>query len=110
MCMTLRKHRNVAGTEAHRRLGVYFHKTLTFGDEVENYDALGMWLEQPCCRVGSRRLITPGRSEPPLYEDSAHEADHTQGFRERVHQLGSISMYRATGTALTKAAATGEQW
>src|SRR3974390_2251524 len=110
MCMTLRKDHDGTGTETHRRLGVNLHKTLAFHDEVEDNNPLGMWLQQPGRGVGSRRLITPGRSEPPLYEDRAHQADHTQGFRKRVHQLGSISMCRATGTALSNAADTGEQW
>jgi hypothetical protein len=66
MGMTLRKDPDVAGTETDRRLGVNFHKTLAFRDEVEDDDTLGVWLQQPGCQVGSRRLITPGRSEPPL--------------------------------------------
>jgi hypothetical protein len=109
MCITLRKDNDVAGTEPHRRLGVNLHEALTFRDEVEDDDALGMWLQQPSRRIGSRRLVTPGRGEPPLYEDSAHEAYNAQGFRERVHQLGSISMCNATGTTFSKAAETGEQ-
>ena len=110
MCMTLRKYHDVAGAEAHRRLGFNLHKALTFRDEVEDDDTLGMWLQQLGCRVGPRRLITPGRSKPPLDENCAYEADDAQGLRERVHQLGSISMCSATGTALTKAADTGERW
>jgi hypothetical protein len=110
MCVTLRKDNDVASTETHQRLAVNFHKTFTCRDEVEDDNTLGVRLEQPGCRVGWRRLITPRRSEPPLYEDSADQADNAQRFRERVHQLGSISMCSATGTAFTKAADTGEQW
>ena len=110
MCMTLGKYHNVAGADAHRRLGFNLDKALAFRDEMEDDDTLGMRLQQRRCRIGSRRLITPGSSKPPLYEDCAHEADNAQGFRESVHQLGSISMCSATGTALTKAADTGEQW
>ena len=109
MCVTLRKDHDVAGAEAQRGLGLNLHKALTFRDEVEDDDALGMWLQQPGCRVGSRRLITPGRSKPPLDEDGAHEADNAQGFRERVHQLDSISVLTAMGTALATASDTGEQ-
>jgi hypothetical protein len=49
MRMTLREDRDVTGAEAHRRLGVNFHKTLTFGDEVEDDNTLGVWLQQPGC-------------------------------------------------------------
>jgi hypothetical protein len=108
MSMTLREDYRVPRAEAHRRLRVDLHEALAFRDEMENHDPLGTGLEQRRRRICARRLVTPRRAESALDEYGTYKAHDPKCFRERVHQLGSISIRKATGTALSTAAETGE--